>query len=138
MKIKTLERMASEFLALAQTTSGAPGEFLKVLQDAGLFGGQGEPDQGNFQFDINSPTADIVFGLLEKMNYKGSVAASLTVGTDLSVTIQVEAADPKAKAALQQALTQKFSARMSAALKAKAHPPAQVMTLPWFHDVRLG
>lgn len=102
----------------AQTTSSQPGDIQKAIHDSGVLGLKGET------FDVNSKAADLIFGLMDKFGYKGSVSISPKVTAKGQVDLVVSSGDAKLSAEIRST----FLAGVTAAVR-KISPPASDIVL---------
>ena len=103
-------------------SSTQKGDMIAAIIKSGILGIKGEV--GNEQFDVNSPAANIIFGIFEKANFSGVANLSVTMDINKNITLTV-VTNPNSQqvaAAIQNA----FQSKLAAVLK-RLPPPSETL-----------
>ncbi len=108
-------------------TSLTPNQVAPILDKNNLWGG--------VPFNTNGKVADVIFGAMDKVGFKGKFDASLIIDPKYGVKIVLEGSNPKMPQ-LQSMLQSYFAAKMAQSLKqSKVPPPDGELTVGWLSDV---
>jgi len=128
------ERLVSKAEVPQYGQSVQPGIYYVALVERGNLGlkyiGGKSKDPNvvpDFKWDPNSETGNVIFGLFEKMRFKGTATVSVVVDPNKKVTVQVVTTptNPNLARAISAALTPNATNAMTA-----VPPPEQTLQVP--------
>jgi hypothetical protein len=113
-----------QLVSHGQQASAQAGDIYDALVAAGNLGLKRGGD--GVVWDVNSPTADAIFGLFEKMRFKGTANVSVSVDPRKKATVSVQTAptNPNVSSALARMLTPS----VQAAVMKMTNAPTDVVT----------
>lgn len=112
-------------LAQAPTQSSQSGDIYQALV---RFGNLGLQQQGNdVVWDVNSPTANDIFNLFDKLGFAGAMNVSVSVDANKKATVNVASSpnNPRLVGAVTKMLTPKVQSAV-----ARIPAPAELITVP--------
>lgn len=125
MNSSKLKDLINDFCKLAQehTQSSQPGDFYKAIFDSKVLGLTG-PQPSQAQFDTNSHAGDIIFGLMDKLGFKGALTISVAVPAKGPASVVVNSPNQQLNTAIHNA----FNNAVAGAVH-KVPPPATDLVL---------